>query len=547
MATLAERPEKPPLSRTRVWKTGLAVLVLLLGLAVGLAWVSNDYQGSGGWVSFWAVLIIAAGLIALGWRLLRIEAPPRWLLALLVGSALLRLFVGVVWFAGLPDWGYASPAEAAGYVMIDAYNRDESAWELSQDEKPLWKAFQGGYRRFDQYGGLLFLSAAVYRYLGAPTHQPLLIVVLAAACSALALLFTWAFAQRAFDGEVAALAAWIMALYPEAVLLGSAQMREAFTLTLVAAAFYSLVLFLQLHAWSSLAWMLAAVALCLPFSPPFAGLLFLLLSLIALVLRPQLLRSPIWRQKRTWLAFGGLVLLIGVGIWLSWSSFAPEGVSNPMELLSWWVKKSADYQAHLTKSASGWVQKVFIFTPEWTHLPLLLGYGIVQPFLPAALGDASGAAVWRVIATWRAVGWALLLPLMIYAPLRAIRRIDREQRPGWSTRRLVLGMSLVVWIGILIAAYRGGGDQWDNPRYRAAFAGLQAVLAAWVLVAQRCAPDPWLRRAVVGIGLILLWFLPWYLRRYLYFPWPVDDVFKTLALGLASAVLFWVWDWAGHR
>ena len=178
---------------------------------------------------------------------------------------------------------------------------------------------------------------------------------------------------------------------------------------------------------------------------------------------------------------------------------------------------------------------------------MLLGYGIVQPFLPAALGDASGAAVWRGIAIWRAVGWALLLPLMIYAPLRAIRRIDREQRPGWSTRRLVLGLSLVVWIGILIAAYRGGGDQWDNPRYRAAFAGLQAVLAAWVLVAQRRAPDPWLRRAVVGIGLILFWFLPWYLRRYLYFPWPVDDVFKTLALGIASAVLFWVWDWAGHR
>ena len=349
MAILAERPESPPLSRSRLWKTALAVLVLLLGLAIGLAWVSNDFQGLGGWFSFFVVLIIAAGLIALGWRLLRIEAPPRWLLALLVGSALLRLFVGVVWFVGLPDWGYASPAETAGYVMIDAYNRDVSAWELSQDEKPLWKAFQGGYRRFDQYGGLLFLSAAVYRYLGAPTHQPLLVVVFTAACSALALLFTWAFAQRAFYGEVAALAAWIMALYPEAVLLGSAQMREAFTLTLVAAAFYSLVLFLQLHTWSSLAWMLAAVTLCLPFSPPFAGLLLLLLSILALALRPQLLDSPVLRQRRTWLAFGGLVLLIGIGIWLSWSSFAPEGISNPMEMLGWWVKKSADYQAHLTR------------------------------------------------------------------------------------------------------------------------------------------------------------------------------------------------------
>jgi hypothetical protein len=183
----------------------------------------------------------------------------------------------------------------------------------------------------------------------------------------------------------------------------------------------------------------------------------------------------------------------------------------------------------------------------YLHSPLLMGYGVVQPFLPAALGDASGAAVWRLIAIWRAVGWTLILPFMVYAPLRAMRRIDPRQRPGWSTSRLVLGLSLVVWIGILIAAYRGGGDQWDNPRYRAAFSGLQAVLVAWVLVAQRRRPDPWLRRAVVGIGFILLWFLPWYLRRYLFVPWPVDDVFKTLGLGFACAALFCLWDWAAHR
>ena len=90
---------------------------------------------------------------------------------------------------------------------------------------------------------------------------------------------------------------------------------------------------------------------------------------------------------------------------------------------------------------------------------------------------------------------------------------------------------------MLIASYRGGGDQWDNPRYREAFAGLQVALAAWAWVAQRSRPDPWLRRALVAAGPILLWFLPWYLRRYVYLPWPVEDLFKTLGLGLASAVL----------
>jgi hypothetical protein len=462
---------------------------------------------------------------------------------LLVGAALLRIGIGVLWYFGLPAWGYASPAETSGYVFIDAYNRDQSAWELSQDAKPLWRAFQGGYRRFDQYGGLLFLSAGVYRYLGGPAHQPLLIVTLCAAVSSLSLLFTWAFAKRLWDRQVAALAASILALYPEAVLLGSAQMREAFTIPLVMAAFYGLVLLLQTHERRSLAWILAPLVLCLPFSPPFAGMLLLLLLILAIILSPELGRARLWRQRRTWLLLVGVALMIGVGIWLSWGSFAPEGVNHPVELVSWWVKKSADWQAHLTESASGLVQRIFELTPDWTHLPALLLYGLVQPFLPAALGDTTGAAIWRGIAVWRAVGWTLILLLMIYAPLRALRNIDWPVSNGSSQRRLILGISLVIWIGIFVAAYRGGGDQWDNPRYRAAFAGLQACLAAWALLAQRRVPDAWLRRALVGIGLIFAWFLLWYLRRYLSFPWPLD-FFRTLGLGIISAVLYWLWDWA---
>ena len=106
---------------------------------------------------------------------------------------------------------------------------------------------------------------------------------------------------------------------------------------------------------------------------------------------------------------------------------------------------------------------------------------------------------------------------------------------------MVLGLSLVVWLGILIASYRGGGDQWDNPRYRAAFASLQIALLAWVWAAQRRRPDPWLGRALVASGLMIAWFVPWYLRRYLYLPWPVVDLFKTTGLGVASTLLYFIW------
>jgi hypothetical protein len=49
---------------------------------------------------------------------------------------------------------------------------------------------------------------------------------------------------------------------------------------------------------------------------------------------------------------------------------------------------------------------------------------------------------------------------------------------------------------------------------------------------------------LVGLGLVLAWFVPWYLRRYLHLNWPVSDLFITLGLGLASAVLYWIGDWA---
>jgi hypothetical protein len=530
--------------KTRQWLTyGGVALVSSAFLALILAWVSSGFRDVHTWLPFLLILIICSALILLGWWLLRRESPPAWLGWLVIGAAILRLATGVIWYTSLPFYGYDSPAERGGYVMSDAYERDTSAGDLANSEKPLIKAFQGGYRRYDQYGGLLFLSAWIYRYM-AGAYLPLMMVALTAAFSSLAILFTWAFARRAWDAEVAAIAAWLLALYPEAMLMGSSQMREAFTITLVSVAVYGLICFTQSHSWRSLLWVLGALLLCLPFSPPFAGLLLLMLVLLALFASPEILRGQVWRQRRVWFALGLLAVLILVGVWLTWGSFAPQGVSNPLELVQWWVKKSADWQAYLSERASGWVQKIFDASPEWAHAPMLLIYGVVQPFLPAALSDTTGAIIWRGIAIWRALGWTALLVFLIYAPIRALRRIDADRYTPTAIR-LVLGVGVVVWLGIFIASYRGGGDQWDNPRYREAFASLQVALAAWAIVAQRHRQDAWLRRALVGAGLILAWFLPWYLRRYIYLPWAVTDLFKTLGLGVASMVLYWVWDWAG--
>jgi hypothetical protein len=410
--------------------------------------------------------------------------------------------------------------------MADADERDRTAWELSQSEKPLGRAFYG-YRKADQYGGLLFFSALIYRYLGGSAHQPLLIVVFTAAFSALAVLFTWALARRAWGDGAARLSAWGLALYPEVVLLGSSQMREAFLVTLVTAAFYGLVRFQQDHARAGLAWIAGAVLLSLALSPPVSALLLALLALQAAVMG----RFPagVLRRRRFWVLAGLLALAALAGMWLSWRQFAPTGVNDPLALLSWWLQKSAEWQRHLSERASGWIQKIFDETPDWMNLPLLLVYGVARPFLPAALIDITGAPVWYGIAIWRALGWTLLLPLLVYAPLKAFRK-DGD--------RLARGLSLVVWIVILLASFRAGGDEWDNVRYRSAFAGLQVALGAWVIAGPRQAPDAWLRRILVGMALVLAWFIPWYLRRYLHIPWPVSSFSMTLGLGLLSAAAY---------
>ena len=515
------------------WKW-LAILLGLACLALGLAWVSNGFNRLSGASSFLWLLLISAGILALGWRLMSSEKPPRWLLFLMVGAAVLRLAAGTFWFVALPVWGHGTPAERAGYVMGDAASRDQAAWKLASSNRPLWAAFQDN-RKVDQYGGLLFLSALVYRYLGSQAHQPLLLVVLAAACSALVVLLGWALARQVWGATVAAITAWGLCLYPEAVLLGSSQMREAFTIPLAAAAFYGLLRYNRDRSRTSLAWIFIPFLLAFFFSTLTAVLLVGSLGLVALVVVKPFSSKQL-HNRWFWLILILLVILALAGLWLALREVTPERITNPIAMLSWWLHKSARLQAYISEHASGWMQKIFDEAPQWLHLPFLLAYGVVQPFLPAALVAGSEALIWRWIAVWRALGWTALLAFLAFAPVFALR-----QR---SKRALVGIITLVIWLIILVAAFRGGSDMWDNPRYRAILASLQIALASAIWVEESQSRDPWLRRALLATGAVLVWFLPWYLQRYYSIGWPVTDPFRTLGLGLATASLLILADWA---
>ena len=181
-------------------KRNLIILTIgiILLLSMGLAWVSTGFHSIQGWGSFLTAILLGAGIIRLKWQSISSESAPHWLGWLVLGAAILRLAVGVLWFIGLPQWGYGTEQDLAGYIMSDPFTRDRVAWELAQSDQSLLNAFSG-FRTADQYGGLLYLSAAYYRYLGGELHQPLQMVVITASVSALAVLYGWAIARRLFD------------------------------------------------------------------------------------------------------------------------------------------------------------------------------------------------------------------------------------------------------------------------------------------------------------------------------------------------------------
>ncbi|MEX2144522.1 MAG: glycosyltransferase family 39 protein [Anaerolineales bacterium] len=496
-----------------------ATLAGLLLPSFVLAWISSRFTAISGWPSFFAILIVCAVLYWLAWRTLRAEPLPRWLLWLTLIAALLRLALGVVWFIALPAGGYETEVQQAGYVMEDAYNRDQAAWELAQSDQPLLVSFQG-YSSTDQYGGLLFMSAAAYRYLGGTEHQPLLVLSLAASFSSLAIPFTWAFGRRVFGGKVALGAAWGLALYPEAVLLGSSQMREAFTVCLVPLAIYGLLRFREKPDWRNLAILVAPMVLSIPLTWAFTPSFVLLLALMYLALEDwRWLHSP-----KAWIALALLALILVTGFLL----FVDQN--------SLWLVQSAKWQAYVSANSSGWVARQFERMPLFAQIPFLVIYGILRPLLPAAL-VASGPIIWMTIGIWRALGWTVLLALLLYGSYLAVKTKSWRQAPG--------ALILANWIVILTTSYRGGGDLWDSPRYRSAFAAVQVLLASWAWFQYRDTKDPWLRRVAVGAALIMGWFVPWYLRRYSNFDWPIVELYQVIGLGVASAVLFILWDWMG--
>jgi hypothetical protein len=506
-----------------------SIFLLLVGLAAFggsvITFIETLSLEAGLWGAYAVLILLGEGLLYLAWKVVERDGAGKKLFALVLLGMLLRIGVGVALYQGLPRWGYDEKAQRAGYVYWDAYKRDRDAYAMARGPQPLSAAFSSD-NTSDQYGGLLALSAFIYRYTPVVGHHPLLVVIPLAAISTLAILFTWGFARRTFGENIADRSAWVVALYPEAILLGASQMREPFLM-----AGMSLALFGYSYLSSDkrkpgiLYFAISVLALGFPVSPPFVA-----------VIMGTILLLWLWQvRKVSRNQFVGFILVLLIAIVAvilaaqSWASVQGIGGST-LDILGGWLENAtSQWRFNLVSDQSALVDSLLDRLPAGLQLPFLVLYGVIQPFLPAAI-VAPGAPIWKVVGIWRSLGWALLLPLLVYATIRTLRKA------GW--RSSTTFFVLYIWVTALLSSYRAPSYQWDSPRYRAVFISIQAVIVAWAWYSAKENKDPWLGRLFMVFGIFFGMFTLWYIGRYL--GGFVLGINTTLVIAFAASVFFGV-------
>jgi hypothetical protein len=481
-----------PIFRDLIW---ILPASLILGLVLSLL-------GPGVWWLGWPgySVLCSLGLLA-GAALWRSAGSVPALGWILLVSLVLRLGMGVFLSYVLPEYGDDNVVEQSGQIYRDAFTYDRQAWQLVKSGGSVWTALTRSSGVEDQYGGLTFVLSVTYRVLSPDAHRRRMTMLLAALISTLGVAVAWKAARRAWGEILALILGWIMALYPEFVFAGISQIREPFLILFIAMVLLGLVLLQKENRWT--AWVLLAggVLGLFLFSPGVAMATLFMLGVWTILSGG--------RQRIPWVWLVGAVVLITLAGWLFSQIIAGtlQDQGGPLTNLVNWLKYSMNFGAYQLTLNSGWLQNIFQSLPEPLHLPFIIGYGVMQPVLPAAIADP---AVWpmRLIGVLRGLGWYAMLPLLVYCLRPILKTTDKRQRLAW------LWLWLGVWVWILLASARAGGDQWDNPRYRLILLVLQSALAAYALIWARAQHDRWLNRLLMVEGVFLLFFGYWYAARY---------------------------------
>jgi hypothetical protein len=468
-----------------------------------------------------------------------------WMVAL---AFALRLVGGVATYLALPVDGFDDEDDKAGYIYTDAHRRDAQAWELASSDQPIITAFTDKFT-YDQYGGLLAFSALIYRYFSPDVHRPLMMALVSALVAALGLPILWKAVNKLWDERIALASCWIFALFPESILLGGSAMREPYLMTFCALTLWGFGIWQESRDHS--AWIWGGLGL--------AGMLLVnpVVAVGSLVLFIGWAYFTSERSRISWWAIVITVLVFLVSLFILSSALNRQGHldgGTPVGIIGSFLREAIKWDVYQLERGSGWVQKLFDEMPEWLRLPFVMVYGLFQPVLPAAFIEPT-TLTWRIIGILRAVGWWALLPVLVFSLLAAAgAKSTKEKRSEFTLsevegsdakRKLWMWITFFVWTWILLSSLRGGGDQWDNPRYRTILFMWEAILAGYALIWWREMKSPWLLRVVAMEVLFLSFFSQWYANRYYHFgPQLEFGQMVTFILGSWVLVIFggWVWD-----
>lgn len=484
-------------------------LLISLALAIPVSAVlaaAQPHPYLHSWLSTGVLLWLSFFLGIRTWRFFK---GGRTLAILLLVTFLLRILLGVFLHQALPVLGFDTEVQNSGYVYSDAFSRDTQALAIASKPGSLVTNFVD-LGNTDQYGGLLFLSALVYRVFGLDVAHPLLITILGALAMTLGLAFLFDGTRQRWGVRMAVAAGWFLALYPEGVLLGSSQMREPFLIGLFCIAAWS-VLVKQYAKIPRLVVFLLSITSAVLISIPL-GLLFAAALLAFALVEWLSLQTSTKSRVLGWL---GLALFT-VGILLAgWK----------------WLQPTLYYDAYLTESSSGLIAMLIKQIGRKWVIPFVTVYGLAQPVLPAALTDVS-LPIWMGLSIWRGLGWYLTIPYLLYGALALWRAKPRTDK--W----LMLFLLIAILLWTVVSSARAGGDQWDNPRYRAVFLPLLSILVGWLSVYSRERHGTWLRRiflvVIVDVLLFTLWYMP---RRG---AWGLSMSFVSIVITVAVFSLVFV-------
>ncbi len=494
--------------------------------------IKDSFWALGAGVVLGAILsVFSAGSIWLGWlkcgvlsallifgliRVWRLVGAGRTLAIVMLVSFIIRIGFGIFLNQGLPLWGFDNPVQNTGYVFSDAHNRDQAAYQIAVSGDA-WLSQIKAAVAVDQYGGLLTLSALTYWVFSSDVHRPLLMVLFSAAAMAAGVAFLFAVVNRKWGGKMALIAAWIYAIYPDSILLGSSQMREPILIGLTCLLLWNVLEWKIKPIRSLVSALITTAAICL-ISIPAAGAAFAMV--LGLVFFD-------WLHDQTKLQTKMVALILFVAF------------LGLMGIAGWyWLKESLSYEYLMTVSSSGWISALLKQYGTQFQIPFITVYGLTQPLLPAAIVDAS-LPIWKGIAIFRAAGWYFVIPFLLFS-FTAVFSVKKDEN---RVALIFISLALAAWI--LISSVRAGGDQWDNPRYRTTFLPWLAILVSWVWLRVRQQKSPWFWRIVAMEVIFILIFLDWYLYRN--FNWGPAIPFPTLMLFLGVSIVLIlvggiVWD-----